>query len=221
MSNIITIDGPASSGKSSVGHLFSKKIGFQHIDSGVIYRCFTYYAMQNNLLEKNEDELAEIFDRLKIEIKKDKVFLNGTDVTEKIHDPAVSKTIPPIAALIKVRIIAEKIQRKLGFSQNTVMAGRDIGSVIFPDSKLKFYITASVEVRSKRRFEQLKKKMVNITFEEVLADTKKRDQQDSERKASPLVIPNGATIIDTTNKTIDESVEIMMDHFRQVFENNQ
>lgn len=221
MPNIITIDGPASSGKSSVGHLFSHKINYLYIDTGVIYRCYGYFALKNNLLDEPEEKLAEIFENLKIEFKKDDnkdlVFLNSENVTEFIHTPEVSKTTPKIAALAKVREVSKALQRKIGESQNTVMAGRDIGSEIFPESKLKFFITASAKVRAQRRFDQLIKKFPDTKFEEVLEDTKKRDQADSTRSASPLRIPKGAVVVDTSKKSIEQSVEILLENYKKVF----
>lgn len=224
MSNVITIDGPTSSGKSSVGFLFSQKIGYQFIDTGRIYRAGALHILRNEIPIDNQDKVAEVFENLDIDFKeingKVRMFLEGKDVTNEIHSPEVTFIVPKIAANPKARNFSKQLQRKIGNSQNTVMAGRDIGSEIFPDSKLKFFITADVKVRAERRFNQIKKTDPTANFEEVLKSMEKRDDADSTREASPMRVPEEAIIIDTSNMSTEETVDKMMEEFKRVFGDN-
>ncbi|EKD91058.1 MAG: hypothetical protein ACD_30C00049G0026 [uncultured bacterium] len=218
MSEVITIDGPTSSGKSSVGHLFSANIGFQFIDTGAIYRAGSLFILENNLSTADENVCAKVFENLNVEFKEidgsQRIFLDGKDITEKLHLPQVTKVVPIIAAFPKVRELSKKIQRKIGSLQNTVMTGRDIGTEIFPDSKLKIFLTASPEIRAKRRYEQLKQKDLDISYEKVLEEMLKRDEADSIREASPFRKPDDAVEIDTTNLTTKQTVEKMLELFK-------
>lgn len=221
VSNVITIDGPTSSGKSSVGHMFSQKIGYQFIDTGAIYRIGCLEALRKNTDLKNEDELVKIFDNLNVYFKSlngaSAVFLNNEEVTNLLHSSEITKIVPIVAAFPKVRSSAKKIQHKLGSIRDTVMAGRDIGSEIFPDSNLKFFITASDEIRAKRRFDQLVQKDPSVKYEDVLKSMQERDGHDSSREASPMRIPEDAVIIDTTNLTTEQTVNRMLDEFKTIF----
>lgn len=221
MSNVITIDGPTSSGKSSVGLLFSQKIGYQFIDTGRIYRAGALYILRNNIPVDDEEKVAEVFKNLSVEFKeidhKVKIYLEGEDITAQIHTLEITSIVPKIAAHAKAREFAKQLQRRIGAEKDTVMAGRDIGSEIFPDSKLKFFITADIKVRAQRRFDQIKKTDSDVNFDEILNGMEKRDSEDSSRKASPMRVPNNAIIIDTTNMTTEESVEKMLEHFHQAF----
>ena len=203
MSNVVTIDGPTSSGKSSVGLLFSQKIGYQFIDTGRIYRAGALYIMRNGIPLDNEEKVAEVFKNLKIEFKeiigKVKLYLQGEDITALIHSPEITFIVPKIAAHAKAREFAKQLQRRIGAEKDTVMAGRDIGSEIFPDSKLKFFITADVKIRAQRRYDQIKKTDPNINFEDILRGMADRDNKDSTREASPMRIPPDAVVIDTSN----------------------
>lgn len=221
MPNVITIDGPTSSGKSSVGYLFSQKIGYQFIDTGRIYRAGALYILRNGIPIENEDKVAEVFKNLDIEFRKIegkvKIFLEGEDVTSLIHSPEITFAVPKIASHAKAREFAKQLQRKIGSSQDTVMAGRDIGSEIFPDSKLKFFITADVKVRAKRRYDQIKKNDPNADFDVILNSMEKRDEYDSTRKASPMRMPENAVIIDTTSMTTEETVEKMLEEYKKIY----
>lgn len=217
MSDVITIDGPVSSGKNSVALLFSKKIGYQLIDSGYIYRAFSIAVLKDRVLTDNDKDLEKLLTSIQIEYRDGgddpRVFLDGEDITDKLHTPEVTVLTPVIAAKKIVRDIANKLQKKLASEKNTVMTGRDIGSEIFPEAKLKFYLTATPEVRARRRFEQLKEQNPSLTYEEVLEQVKERDRQDMEREVSPLRKPEDAIVIDTTNLSTEESVEEFMKYF--------
>lgn len=220
MGNVITIDGPSSSGKTSVGFLFSKKISYKFIDSGAIYRAGCLKILQEDPgAVGQEDKAASIFESLGLDFKttesSTRALLDGEDVTDILHNPEITAVVPKVAAYPKVRKIAKKLQRDIASNNDIVIAGRDVGSEIFPDAKLKFFITASAKVRAQRRFEQLKKKVPAITFEEVLKSMIDRDKQDSERETSPMRIPEGAVIIDTSNLSSEESVQQLMNEFRK------
>lgn len=218
MSSVITVDGTASSGKSTVGFLLAQKIGYQFIDSGLIYRIGTLLANRNNIPITNGQQCAQLLAKSNIEFKTEnsqvQVYLDSEDVTDFLKTPEIDKEVPIVAAHKQVRAATKGIQRRVGLQQNTVMAGRDIGSEIFPEAKFKFFITASLQVRAKRRFDQLVKDHPNIKYEDIEADIKKRDQMDAEREASPMRIPEGAKLIDTSDMTIDRVVEKLMTHFK-------
>lgn len=220
MSNVITIDGPTSSGKSSVGYYFSQKIGYQFIDSGAIYRAGCLKVLEERV-PLNEQEVSKVFENLDIEFKpqngRQRILLDGADVTQNLHTSSVTQIVPVVAAMARVRQHAKTLQRKIGQKKDTVMTGRDIGSEIFSEAKLKFFITASNEVRAKRRFEQIKKQNPKITYREVLSQMLERDKADSERKASPMRVPEDAIVIDTTDKSVEESVAELLKHYREVF----
>jgi CMP/dCMP kinase len=219
---VIPLDGPTSSGKTSVGYLFAKKIGFAFIDSGAIYRAGAIAILEKGVVLDNEDNLAEVFKNLNIDFKdfdgKLHTFLNEIDVTDSLHNPEVTAVVPIIAGFSKVREEATWIQREVASRENTVMAGRDIGTEIFPDVKLKFYLTADIQIRAHRRFAQLREKIPDITYEQVLGDMIERDKKDMTRLVSPLRIPAGAVIIDTTNHTTEESVERMLEQYNRLRE---
>lgn len=216
--DVITIDGPTSSGKNSVGFLLAQKLGYQYIDSGSIYRAGCIFILRNNISPDDIAAVVEVFKNLKIEVKNDNgkfnVYANGEDVTEILHNADVTKIVPIVAAIRDVREAAKPIKWDLAKLDNTVMTGRDIGSEIFPEAKHKFYLTAETQTRAKRRFEQLAKKDPNVKYDDVLKDMVERDRQDTEREVSPLRIPEDAATIDNTHLTVEESVEKMLEHIK-------
>lgn len=215
---VVTIDGPTSSGKNSVGLLLSQKLGYQYIDSGSIYRAGCVFILRNAILTDDIDKIVQTFKDLVISIEtlngKFRVVANGEDVTDILHDGKVTKLVSDISAIREVREAIKPIQKRLVQSKNTVMTGRDIGSEIFPLAKHRFYLTADVEVRAKRRFAQLHQKDPNIKYEDVLKDMIERDKKDSEREVSPLRVPTGATTIDNSHFTVEETVDEMLKHIQ-------
>lgn len=213
---VITIDGPTSSGKNSVGFLLAQKLGYQYIDSGSIYRAGCIFILKNNTPLEAKEKLIEVYKNLEIETKardsEQRFFANGEDVTDRLHDPKVTKIVSIVSAIGEVREITKIIQYKLARVKDTVMTGRDIGSEIFPQAKHKFYLTASVETRANRRFKQLVEKDPSVKYEDVLKSMEERDRQDETREASPLRIPPGAVVIDNSNLSVEETVEEMLKH---------
>lgn len=215
MEEIITIDGPTSSGKNSVGFLLAKKLGYKYIDTGMIYRAGAYLILKTGVSLDDKEKILDTYKNLNVRFETDggwKMFLDGEDVTYVLHDPQISDVTSKVSAIPEVRNIMKGIQRKLANNGEVVMGGRDIGSEIFPEAQHKFFLTASVEIRAKRRFEQLKKKDQTIEYNMVLKDMIERDKRDSERKASPMRVPDGAIEIDNSNLTVEETVEEMLKH---------
>lgn len=213
--DVITIDGPTSSGKNSVGLLLAQKLGYQYIDSGSIYRAGCIFVLRNNIPLNDLEKIVEVYKNLQIEIKPDhpqNFFAKGEDVTDNLHNPEVTAIVPAVSAIRQVREATKTIQYNLVNSNNTVMTGRDIGSEIFPNAKHKFYLTANQEVRAQRRFKQLVEKDPAVTFELVLEEMKERDRKDQAREVSPLRIPKNAIIIDNSNLTQEETVKEMLKH---------
>ncbi len=215
---VVTIDGPTSSGKNSVGFLLSQKLGYQYIDSGSIYRAGCIFILRNKVPLSDTQKIVQTFKDLNIHIEtkdgKFRVVANGEDVTDILHEGAVTKLVSDVSAIREVREAIKPIQKALAGSNNTVMTGRDIGSEIFPEAKHKFYLTAEVEVRAKRRFDQLFQKDKSIKYEDVLRDMTLRDKKDTEREISPLRIPQGALVLDNSNLTVEETVDEMLKHIR-------
>ncbi|MBI2022490.1 (d)CMP kinase [Candidatus Daviesbacteria bacterium] len=187
-----------------------------------MYRAGSLVCLRNNINPHDSSKVVEVFEKLNMRFEpndhRQHIFLNEEEVTPLLHSPEVTAIVPIVAAHKEVRSVAKEQQRKIGLKKDTVMTGRDIGSEIFPEAKLKFFITASTEVRAQRRFDQLKKVKPEITYEEVLNQMLERDKQDSEREASPMRIPEGAVVVDTSDKTIEESVSILLGHYQKVFE---
>lgn len=218
--DIITIDGPVSSGKSSVGLAFAQKIGYEFVDSGAIYRAGALLMLQDKISLEDTSKIIEIFQNLKMKFETrdghQHVFVNGKEVTDILHNPDVTVVVPIVAQIPEVREYVKAIQKQIASSQNTVMTGRDTGTEIFPDAPLKFYITASAEARAKRRFTQLKDKRPGVTFETILEEISDRDLKDTTRALSPLKIPEGAVVVDTSNLSIEESVKELLKAYAKI-----
>ncbi len=212
--NIITIDGPTSSGKNSVGFLLAEKLGYQYIDTGMIYRAGSLDLLKHHTPLEDKEKIIEAFKNLNVEFRNGDtdrhLFLDEEDVTDVLHSFEVTKIVPIVAAIPEVREVMRGLQVKIGSRQNTVMSGRDIGSEIFPEAKHKFYLTATPEIRARRRFDQLVQKDPSVKYEDVLGDMLDRDAKDTNRKVSPLRIPKGAKVIDTTELTVEETVDMML-----------
>ena len=212
--DVITIDGPTSSGKNSVGFLLAQKLGYQYIDTGMIYRVGTYLVLKNNIPLNDVPQITDIFENLNIEIRNGndalKILNNGEELTDLLHTTVVTNNVSTVAAFREVREVTKIIQRKLGDLKNTVMTGRDIGSEIFPLAKHKFFLTAKIEIRAKRRFDQLIKLDSAVKYKDVLNSMLERDKKDSEREVSPLRVPEGAITIDNSDMSVEQTVAKMI-----------
>lgn len=207
----VAIDGPAGAGKSTIAKLLSHRIGATYIDTGAMYRAITYKALVHNIELTDEEKLADLISKSKIELitKQDKqlVLLDGMDISEKIRDPKISQNVSIVASHAKVRGLMVELQRELAKETSVVMDGRDIGTTVLPTADFKFYLTASIEERAKRRYNELLQKGFNPSFTDLLIEIENRDRIDSEREVSPLKKAGDAIELDTTSLTIDEVVQ--------------
>ena len=209
---IITLDGPSGSGKSTVAKLVANKLGFKYLDTGAMYRAVTLYMLENHIDIKNENEVIEALNKLNIGFdSKCRIYLDSKDVSDYIRGDRVVKSVSEVSAISLVRRNMVDLQRNIAKDDNYILDGRDTGSVVFPNADFKFYIDASIEERAKRRYKEELSKGKDISFEEIKESIKKRDEYDSNREYSPLIVPKSAVIIDTTNMAIDEVVEKITD----------
>ncbi len=208
---IITIDGPAGSGKSTTARRVAERLGYLYLDSGALYRAVTLAALRQEADFSNPDELAAIARACWIELVFSpaglRVFLQGEEVSEEIRLPEVAGAIGPVAANAGVRQALLSQQRRLGEGGGIVAEGRDMGSVVFPEAEVKIFLNASIEERARRRQLELAARGIGVDLEEIVQTIAKRDRDDSGREISPLCKPAGALELDTTALTIDEQVE--------------
>ncbi len=211
MPRSIAIDGPAGAGKSTIAKKVSANLGFIYLDTGAMYRTVALKAIRTGIDTKNQKELAVMMDKLDISISHEnnlqKIFLDGEDVSEAIRTPQVSVGASNVAVFPEVRLKMVDLQRKIASGIDVVMDGRDIGSYVLPDAELKIFLTASVDERARRRYEELIKKGQPANLEAVRADMIFRDKNDSSRALAPLVKVADAIEIDSTKLSIDEVVE--------------
>jgi cytidylate kinase len=207
----IAIDGPAGAGKSSVARRLAERLGYIYIDTGAMYRAVTYYVLQGGLAVDQQEQIAECLNKVDITFKvtpeKQLVFLNGQDITEPIRTPEVSRNVSEIASYEEVRSFLVRQQQLMAENLGVVMDGRDIGSAVLPDAALKIYLTASVEERARRRFEETKGTANEIPFEQLIKEIAARDYADMNRAFSPLVIANGAIEVDSTSMNMQQVID--------------
>ena len=202
---------PAAAGKSTVAKIVAKRLGFVYIDTGAMYRAFTWYVLHRGLDPKNEEASCSLIPEVRISLKEDgSVFVCGHDVTRAIREPLVSSNVSYIASYKGIRLALIELQRELGEKDNCVMDGRDIGSYVLPHAEVKIFQIASVETRAKRRFLENQEKGIPTTYEEVVADVKNRDYIDSHRDFDPLMQAEDAIPLDTSDMTIEEVVDAIL-----------
>lgn len=220
---VIAIDGPSSAGKGTVAKIVAQKLGFSYLDTGAMYRCVAL-TLKNNEVDINDDtKISEILNNTKIRLSSDnnkslKVELNGKDVSKEIRTPEISRLSSDIATKISVRSFLTKLQREFAQNSNIVAEGRDMGTQVFPDAYVKFFIDASVEVRTNRRYLQLQQAGIKTDIENLRKDIQNRDYQDKNREIAPLHPAINAVIIDTTNLEIDQVVDIILKRTKGVFD---
>ena len=205
MKEVIAIDGYAATGKSTQAKNIAKHLNFIHIDTGAMYRGITYYSL-NNFLIKSQISTKKLIDNIdKIEInfkivnQNQIITINDENIQEKLRNIEIDQNVSMVSSIPEVRSFLVKRQRQLSTNNDVVMEGRDIGTVVFPNSKNKFFLVASPKIRAKRRFRQMKKNNENISFSQIFEDVKIRDQHDESREISPLKPAKDAKIIDTSN----------------------
>lgn len=207
----IAIDGPAGAGKSTMARRVAKDLGFVYVDTGAIYRTVGYHMDFYGIGPRDTDGVTRLIGDVNIEIKYDeagvqRMILNGHDVTDEIRTPEMSAIASAISAQKVVREYLLEMQRELARTHNVVMDGRDIGTVVLPGADVKIFLTASPEVRARRRFDELTAKGEKVTYEKVLEDIQKRDEQDTNRKIAPLRQARDAVLLDTSELDIEGAV---------------
>ncbi len=216
---IVAIDGPAGSGKSTVTHLLAKRLGYIHIDTGALYRAVALMALETGTSLEDSEALGRLADSAKPEFQwiggRNHVFINGEDVSDRIRTPEISSASSTVSAHASVRKALLGLQRSLGEMGGAVLEGRDIGTVVFPNAHLKFFLTASVDARASRRMTELESKGVYLSFAEVKRQVISRDKADSERKVAPLKKADDAIEMDTTTLTVDDVVDQMENTVRE------
>ncbi len=204
----IAIDGPAGAGKSTIAKAVAKKLGFIYVDTGAMYRAMALYFLQNGIAAEDEEKICSVLDDVKIGIEYEggiqQVYLNGEIVNDKIRTEEVSHMASASSVYPKVRIKLVELQRAIAEGADVIMDGREIASYVLPNADLKIFLTASVETRAKRRFDELKAKGEEVDLEEIKKDIEERDYRDSHREFAPLVRVPEAVLVDTSDMTIDE-----------------
>ena len=210
----ITIDGPGGSGKSTIAKLIAKKLKIAYLDTGAMYRAMGYYALQKGVAVDDEKEVMKLLQDLDMQLWEEngvqQVSVNGQNVTPYIREHNISMAASTISKIPAVRIKLVELQRNIAAKTDCIMDGRDCGSFVLPNAEYKFYMTASSDVRAERRRKELELKGQNIPFETIKADIEARDKQDMTREFAPLVVPEGATVIDTSDYTIEQVADIIM-----------
>ena len=217
---IIAIDGPAGSGKSTSAKLIAKKLGYVYIDTGAMYRAITYLALENEAI-KDETRIIELARNCKIDLNYEDgeviVLLDGRNVSKEIRSAEVNSHVSDVSKISDVRKVLVEKQREMGAKGNgVVMEGRDIGTVVFPNADLKIFLTASLDIRANRRTKEYNENGSKVFVDDIKSNLSNRDKIDSSRNDSPLTKASDAVEVDTTNVTIDEQVDLILEEAKKV-----
>jgi cytidylate kinase len=219
---VIAIDGPAGSGKSTTARLVANQLGLLHIDTGAMYRAVTVKVLENSVSPEDAETISKLMDSTDVELRRSgselRVFLDGKDVTERIRDSDVTRSVSAVSRIRKVREAMVQRQRALSERQGGVLEGRDIGTVVFPNADLKIFLVASLDARAKRRQDELKKRGADTTLEALKGDIVRRDSLDSSRKESPLKRAHDAIELDTSGLTIEQQVDFVVKKAKEILE---
>ncbi len=211
----IAIDGPSGAGKSTTARSVAKRLGFIYVDTGALYRAIGLYVLKHGGNTKNDNTVSSLLNNITLELRYDsdstqRIILNGNDVSDDIRSPDVSIAASEVSALPCVRSFLLDLQRNIAKKNSVVMDGRDIGTVVLPDAKVKIFLTASPETRADRRCKELLEKGIKTDYESVIHDILERDKNDSSRDLSPLRQADDAVLLDTSDLTFDESVNCVV-----------
>lgn len=217
--NVIAIDGPAASGKSTVASHLARLLSIPYVNTGSMYRAVAYAVLQNKIDYNDTAAVQELLENIKLDYSADEegnfsLALNGKFLKDELVTPAVNAVVSPVAAIPAVREKLKTLQRSLAEKQRIVMEGRDIGSVVFPDAKWKFFVTAAPEVRAKRRLDQSKESYSSATLEEIAKSIAERDRIDSQRPIAPLKQCEDAVLVDSSNMNVEETVAFIAERIR-------
>ena len=218
----IPIDGPVASGKTTVGRTLARKLGITFLDTGVMYRAVTWLALNRNISPSNPDKLSSLVNNLHIDVDDptgDSVEIDGVSLKDELVEPQVVANVSEISKHENIRKALVTQQRLLASNRDIVMVGRDIGTVVLPEARLKIYITASLEIRAKRRWLELKNKNMSGTYSEILESTKNRDLIDTNRTNSPLKVPDDALVINTDALNAEQVTELIVQKFQETTTN--
>lgn len=211
---VITIDGPSASGKGTVAQLVAEKLGFKYLDSGALYRVVAFATQQNGIDWGNASAVAACAKMLDIQFKNDQVYLDNSDISDEIRTEAMGKGASQVAVHALLRTALVDLQHSFRQPPGLVADGRDMGTVIFLDAQLKVFLTASTEIRAKRRYQQLLSKNQPADYENILLDLQERDARDKGRSSAPLVMAQDAILLETDNLGISEAVNIVLQNFQ-------
>ncbi|MDI9371061.1 MAG: (d)CMP kinase [Synergistaceae bacterium] len=206
---VVAIDGPAGAGKSTLAKNVAKKLGMRYLDTGALYRALAYHLHSKNIPPEEGGEMEKALGEISLTVEQDSLLVNGEDVRELIRTPLVDSIVSSYASLPSLRRRLLSIQREQGERGELVADGRDMGTVVFPDADVKVFLTASDEVRAKRRQLELTERGESASYEEVLDSIRSRDRIDSERSVAPLRKAEGAVVLDTDGLTIIEAVDAL------------
>ena len=224
----IAIDGFSSSGKSTLAKEIARAYEMEYIDTGAMYRAITYYCIKNEMIDDKEVDINKLNGHLRrIDInfnyntktKKSTTILNNKNIEDIIRSPIVSKNVSIVSKILEVRNKLMLLQQKRGKCGNTIMDGRDIGSIVFPDAGLKLFIIADLDKRAERRFEELNKKGFNVNLNDILLNIKQRDYDDTNRDISPLICTDDAVVINNSDKSINEQLKFIDNLIQQKVKN--
>ena len=217
---VITIDGPAGVGKTTTAKRLASKLGYQYLDTGAMYRAVTYFLRLNSVDISSEVHVKKMLDILNLELDftsedEIKVLLDNVDISTLIRSKEITSAVSEVSAIKAVREKMVKIQKDTAKNGNFIVEGRDIGTVVFPDAKYKFFLTADYDVRAQRRLEDFKRVNEELNVNKIKQDLTDRDQYDSSRKLSPLKQAKDAIVIDTSTCTIDDQVNQIFKHIER------
>ncbi len=222
---IIAVDGHSSCGKSTLSKELAKLLQYNYIDSGSMYRAVTLFALRNNFIKDqivDKEKLIEHLPEIKIEFKynpaelKSDTYLNGENIEKEIRELEVSNNVSPVATIKEVRAAMVKLQKEMGSQKGIVMDGRDIGTVVYPDAELKIFMTATPEIRAQRRYDELKAKGSDATYEDILKNVIERDYIDQNREESPLKKAENALVLDNSNLTREQQLEWAINKVKEI-----
>ena len=219
---VIAIDGPAASGKSTTSRMLANRLGYLYIDTGAMYRAITLKMLEAKIDLEDEEKIAQLAEQTKIRLDRSngqlRVFLDERDRTETIRRPEVTRTVSKISAIKSVREVLVREQRSMGAEGGIVIEGRDIGTVVFPDADLKIFMVADVNERARRRQKELHQQGADVPVDQLKNDILERDRKDSERHISPLRKADTAITIDTSDLTVEEQVEVIIEKIQKILE---